>query len=193
MHWIIEKARKFQKNFCFTEYSKAFDFVDHNKLWESLKEMWIPHHLTCLLWNLWSRSNSQNQTGTTDWFKIVKGVHQGCLFSPCLFNLWRSNQSILKKISPEYSLEGLMLKLKPQCVGATLCEELTHLKRPWCWERLEAGGEGDDRGWDGWMASLNQWAMSLIKLWEMIMRPVCCSPLGYKELDTTERLNWTEE
>ena len=63
----------------------------------------------------------------------------------------RSNQSILKEISPEYSLEGLMLKLKLQYL-ATWCEELTHLKRPWCWERLKAR-EGDDRGWDGWMAS----------------------------------------
>ena len=67
----------------------------------------------------------------------------------------RSNQSILKEISPEYSLEGLMLKLKLQYFGhlANWCKELTHLKRPWCWERLKAGGEGDDRGWDGWMAS----------------------------------------
>ena len=68
----------------------------------------------------------------------------------------RSNQSILKEISLQYSLEGLMLKLKLQYL-ATWCEELTHLKRPWCWERLGAGGEGDDRGWDGWMASLTQW------------------------------------
>ena len=67
----------------------------------------------------------------------------------------RYNQSILKEISPEYSLEGLMLKLKLPCFGH-LIEELTHLKRPWCWERLKAG-EGDDRGWDGWMASLTQW------------------------------------
>ena len=66
----------------------------------------------------------------------------------------RSNQSILKEISPGYSLEGLMLKLKNTL--ATWCEELTHLKRSWCWERLKAGGEGDDRGWDGWMASLTQ-------------------------------------
>ena len=64
----------------------------------------------------------------------------------------RSNQSILKGISPEYSLEGLMLKLKLQYFGHMI-QELTHLKRPWCWERLKAGGEGDDRGWDGWMAS----------------------------------------
>ena len=68
----------------------------------------------------------------------------------------RSNQSILKEISPVCSLEGLMLELKLQSL-ATWCGELTHLKRPWCWERLRAGGEGDDRGWDGWMASLTQW------------------------------------
>ena len=68
----------------------------------------------------------------------------------------RSNQSLLKVISPGYSLEGLMLKLKFQYL-ATWWEKLTHLKRPWCWERLKAEGEGDDRGWDGWMASLSQW------------------------------------
>ena len=68
----------------------------------------------------------------------------------------RSNQSILKEISPEYSLEGLMLKLNSN-TSATWCEELTHLKRPWCWERRKAGGEGDDRAWDEWMASLTQW------------------------------------
>ena len=68
----------------------------------------------------------------------------------------RSNQSILKEMSPGWSLEGLMLKLKLQYL-ATWCEELTHLKRPWCWERLRGGGEGDDRGWDSWMASPTQW------------------------------------
>ena len=68
----------------------------------------------------------------------------------------RSNQSILKETSPGCSLEGLMLRLKLQYL-VTWCEELTHLKRPWCWERLRAGGEGDDRGWDGWMASPTQW------------------------------------
>ena len=68
----------------------------------------------------------------------------------------RSNQSFLKEISPEYSLEGLMLKLKLQYL-ATWCKELTHLKRPWCWEILRAGGEGDDRGWHGWMASPTRW------------------------------------
>ena len=68
----------------------------------------------------------------------------------------RSNQTILKEFSPEYSLEGLMMKLKLQYL-ATWCEELTYLKRPWCWERLKAGEEGDDRGWDGWMALSTQW------------------------------------
>ena len=75
----------------------------------------------------------------------------------------RSNQSILKETSPEYSLEGLMLKLKLQYFG-TWSKKLTHSKRPWCWERLRAGGKGVDRGWDGWIASLNQciwvWANS---------------------------------
>ena len=66
------------------------------------------------------------------------------------------NRSILKKISPEYSLDGLMLNLKFQYFGHLILE-LTHWKRPWCWERLKAGGEGDDRGWDGWMTSLSQW------------------------------------
>ena len=68
----------------------------------------------------------------------------------------RSNQYILKEINPEYSLEGLMLKLNANTL-ATWCKELTHLKRPWCWERLKAREEGDNRGWDGWMASLTQW------------------------------------
>ena len=78
----------------------------------------------------------------------------------------RSNQSILKEISPEYSLEGLMLKLNSSTL-ATWCEELTHWKWPWCWERLKAGGEGDNRGWNCWMASLT-WC-SLSKPWELVM------------------------
>ena len=69
----------------------------------------------------------------------------------------RSNQSTLKEISPEYSLEGLMLKLKLQYFSYLMRRTETHLKRPWCWERRKAEGEGDDRGWDGWMASLTQW------------------------------------
>ena len=92
IHWIIKKAREFQKNiyFCFIDYAKAFDCVDHNKLLEILKEMGIPDHLTCLLWNLYTGQEATVRTGygTTDWFQIGKGVRQGCILSPCLFNLY---------------------------------------------------------------------------------------------------------
>ena len=77
--WIVEKTREFQKNiyFCFIDYTKAFDCVDHNKLWKILKEMGIPDHLTCLLRNLYAGQEATVRTGTTDWFQIGKGVHQG--------------------------------------------------------------------------------------------------------------------
>ena len=91
IHWIIEKAREFQKNiyFCFIDYAKAFDCVDHDKLWKILQEMGIPDHLTCLLRNLYAGQEATVRAGlgTTDWFQIWKGVCQGCILSPCLFNL----------------------------------------------------------------------------------------------------------
>ena len=87
----MEKGRELQNNIylCFTDYAKAFDCVDHNKLWKILKEMGIPDHLPCLLRNLYSGQEATVRTGhgTTDWFQIGKGVHQGCILSPCLFNL----------------------------------------------------------------------------------------------------------
>ena len=88
--WIIKKAKEFQKNICFIDYAKVFDFVDHNKLWKILQEMGIPDHLTCLLRNLYAGQEAAVRTGrgTTDWFQIRKGVHQCCLLSPCLFNLY---------------------------------------------------------------------------------------------------------
>ena len=90
--WIIEKARESQKNiyFCFIDYFKAFDCVDHNKLWKILKEMGIPGHLTCLLRNLYVGQEATVRTGhgTTDWFQIGKGVYQGYILSPWLFNLY---------------------------------------------------------------------------------------------------------
>ena len=90
IHWIIKKAREFQKNiyFCFIDYIKAFDCVDHNKLWEILEEMGIPDHLTFLLRNLYEdwEATVRTEHGTTDWFLIGKGVCQGCILSPCLFN-----------------------------------------------------------------------------------------------------------
>ena len=90
--WIIKKAREFQKNiyFCFIDYAKAFDCVDHNKLWKILKEMGIPDNLTCLLKNLYAGQEATVRTGreTTEWFKIGKGVQQGYIMSLCLFNLY---------------------------------------------------------------------------------------------------------
>ena len=84
------KKCKFQKIFCFIDFAKAFDCVDHNKLWEILQEMGIPEHLTCLLRNLYTDQEATVRTGqgTTDWLQIGKGVHQGCILSPCLFNLY---------------------------------------------------------------------------------------------------------
>ena len=92
IRWIIKKAREFQKNiyFCFIDYAKAFDHVDHNELWKILKEMGIPDHLICLLRNLYARQEAAVRTGhgTTDWFQIGKRVCQVCILSPCLFNLY---------------------------------------------------------------------------------------------------------
>ena len=91
-NWIIEKTRELQKNiyFCFIDYAKAFDYVDHNKLWKILKEVGIPDHLTCLLRNLYAGQEGTVRTGhgTTDWFQIGKGVRQGCMLSPYLFYLY---------------------------------------------------------------------------------------------------------
>ena len=92
--WIIEKARQFKITiyFCFIDGAKDFNRVDHNKLWKILKEMGIPDHLTCLLRNLYGGQEATVRTGhgTTDWFQIGKGLHQGCILSPCLFNIMRN-------------------------------------------------------------------------------------------------------
>ena len=92
IRWIIGKAREFQRNiyFCFIGYAKAFDCMNHNKLWKILKEMGIPDHLPCLLRSLYAGQEATVRTwrGTTDWFQIGKGVCQGCILSPCLFNLY---------------------------------------------------------------------------------------------------------
>ena len=92
IHWITEKAREFQKKiyFCLIDYAQAFDCVDHKKLWKILKEMGIPDNLTCLLRNLYAGQEATVRTGhgTTDWFQIGKGLCQGCILSPCLFNFY---------------------------------------------------------------------------------------------------------
>ena len=89
IRWIIRKAIEFQKNFYSTDYAKAFDSVDHNKLWKILQEIGIPDHLTCLLRNLYAGQEGtvRNGYGTADWFQIREGVCQGCMLSLCLFNL----------------------------------------------------------------------------------------------------------
>ena len=136
--------------------------------------------------------------GCESW-TIKKAEHQGI----DAFELWcwrrllrvpwtarRSNQSILKEISPGYSLEGLMLKLKLQYF-ASWCEELTHLKRPWCWETLKAGGEGDDRGWDGWMPSPTRWTWVWVNSgsWWWTGRPGVLQSMGLQRV----RHNWVTE
>ena len=90
--WIIEKAREFPKNiyFCFIDYPKAFNCVDHNKLWKILQEMGISDHLTCIVRNLYAGQEATGRTGhgIKDWFQIGKEAHQGCILSPCLFNIY---------------------------------------------------------------------------------------------------------
>ena len=92
IRWIIKKAGEFRENiyFCFIDCAKAFDCVDHTKLWKILKKMGIPDHLTCPLRNRYAGQGATVRTGhgTTDWFQIGKGVHQGCILSPCLFNFY---------------------------------------------------------------------------------------------------------
>ena len=107
----MEKAREFQKNiyFCFLDYAKAFDCVDHRKLWKILKEMGIPDHLTCLLRNLYAGQEATVRTGrgTTDWFQIGQGVHQGCILSTCLFNLYA--EYLMRNVGLEETQAGIKI------------------------------------------------------------------------------------
>ena len=109
--WIIKKAREFQINicFCFADYAKALGCVDHNKLWKILKEMGIPGHMTCLLRNLYAGQEAIVRTGhgTTDWFQTGKGVHQGCILSPCLFNLYA--EYIMRNAGLEEAQAGIKI------------------------------------------------------------------------------------
>ena len=109
--WIIKKAREFQKNiyFCFIDYDKAFDCVDHNKLWKILQEMGIPDYLTCFLRNLYAGQEATIRTGhgTMEWFQIGKGVYQGCILSPCLFN-WYA-EYIMRNNGLEEALAGIKI------------------------------------------------------------------------------------
>ena len=111
--WIIEKTREFQKNiyFCFIDYAKDLDCVNHNKLWKVLQEMGIPDHLTCLLRNQYAGQEATLRTGhgTIEWFQIGKGVHQGCILSPCLFNLYAEyimRNAVLEEAQTEVKISG---------------------------------------------------------------------------------------
>ena len=105
VRWIIKRAREFQENI----YAKAFDCVDHNKLWKILKEMGIPDHLTCLLRNLYAGQEATVRAGrgTTDWFQIGKGVRQGCILSPCLFNFYA--EYIMRNAGLEEAQAGIKI------------------------------------------------------------------------------------
>ena len=111
IHWIIKKAREFQKNiyFCFIDYAKTSDYMDHNKLWKIVKKTRIPNHLTCLLRNLWAGQEVMVKTGleTTNWFKIGKEVHQGCILSPCLFNFYA--EYIIRNAGLEETQAGIKI------------------------------------------------------------------------------------
>ena len=111
IHWIIKKAREFQKNiyFCFIDYAKAFDCVDHNKPRKSLQGMGIPDHLTCLLRNLYAGQEATVRPGhgTTEWFQIRKGVRQGCILSPCLLNFYA--EYIMRNAGLEETQAGIKI------------------------------------------------------------------------------------
>ena len=133
--WIIKKAREFQKNiyFCFIDYAKAFDCVNHNKLWKILKEMGIPDHLTCLLRNLYAGQEATVRTGhgTTDWFQRGKGKHQGFILSPCLFNFYAEyimRNAGLDKAQAGIKIAGRKINNLRYADDATLMAENEELK-----------------------------------------------------------------
>ena len=153
--------------------------MDHNKLWKILKKMGIPDHLTCLLRNLYSGQEATVRTGhgTTDWFQIGKGVCQGYILSPCSFNLYA--EYIMRNTRLDEAQGGIKIARR----------NISNL-RFWCWEGLGAEGEGDNRGWDGWMASPTWWTWVWVNSGRWWWTVACCHSWGGTELDTTEWLNW---
>ena len=135
IHWIIQKAREFQKNiyFCFIDHAKAFDCVDHNKLWKILKEMGIPEHLTCLLRNLYAGQEATFRTGhgTTHCFQIGKGVCQGCILSPCLFNL--HVEYIMRNAGLEEAQAGIKIARRIPQISITSDMQMT----PPLWKKVK--------------------------------------------------------
>ena len=140
IRWIMGKAREFQKNiyFCFTDYAKAFGCVNHYKLWKILKEMGIPNHLTCLLRNLYAGQEATVRTGhgATDWFQIGKGLCQGCILSPCLFNFYA--EYIMRNAGLGEMLDWKKHKLEsrlPGEISVTSDMQMT----PSLWQKVKKG------------------------------------------------------
>ena len=152
IHSITEKEREFQKNiyFFFIDYAKAFGCVDHNKLWKILKEMGIPDHLNCLLWNLCADQETAIKTGqgTMDWFKIGKGVHQGFILSPCLFNLYVEYIMQYARLDEAYA--GRMLKIAGRIIN-NLRYQWHHPSGRNCRGTKEPLDEGERGEWTSWI------------------------------------------
>ena len=144
------KKQEFQKNiyFCFIDYAKAFDSVDHNKLWKILKEMGIPDHLTWLLRNLYAGQEAKVRTGhgTTDWFQIVKGVHQDCILSPCLFNLYA--EYIMRNTGLEEAQAGIKMARR-NINNLRYADETTLMAE--IEEELESLDESEIGEWKSWL------------------------------------------
>ena len=142
IHWIIEKAWDFQKiiYFCFIDYAKAFDCVDHYKLGKILQGMGLPDYLTCLLRNLYSGQEATVRTGhgtTTDWFQIGKGVRQGCILSPCLFNLYAEyfmKNTGLKEAQAGIKIAGRNINNLRYADGTTLMAESEEEQKASWWK-----------------------------------------------------------
>ena len=148
IHCIIKKAREFQKNICFIDYTKAFGCVGHNKLWEILKEMGTPDHLICLLRNLYAGQEAIVRTGhgTTDWLQIGKEVQQGCILSPCLFNL--SAENIMQNVRLFEAQAGI------KAAGRNIntlryADDITLMAK---WRRTKEPLDESERGeWKNWL------------------------------------------
>ena len=143
-----KKAREFQKNiyFCFIDYAKVFDCVDHNKLWKILKHMGIPDHLTCLLRNLYAGQEATVRTGlgTTDWFQIGKGVRQGYILSPCLFNLYE------ERIMGNAGLDEAQAEIRSLSITSIRRWHYTYRRKQRTKEPLDESERGE---WKSWLNS----------------------------------------
>ena len=150
IHWIIKKAREFQKNiyFCFIDYAKAFDCVDHNKLWKILQELGIPNHLTCLLRNLYAGQEAIVRTilGTMNWFQIGKGVRQGCTLSPWLFNIYA--EYITWNAGLDEALAGIKIARR-NINNLRYWDDTTFMAESE--EELQSLDEGEKGVWKSWL------------------------------------------